>query len=515
MNRQYITGMALGVMSSGVAMAGEAYSSGGDFLENLPGRGLSGARGLFGGGGSGVGSGAPILGEGWDVTAAAGISLAQGNADSVAYSLQGLATYEGEHWEGLVGAEYFFSENEGVTGSDSIRVFGQGQRLLTDRIYIGLAGQYLRDRVADLDYRVDTAGVLGYHLIKNDRTTLSIEAGPGYTWENQGGNEDDYASLRFAQRFEHQINKRSKIWQSAVFTPEIEDFENYNLIIEAGLDVLLTQQWSFRTGVRYLYDNTPAAGQQSDDVTLTAGLAYALGGFPDPAEEARATLKPDRAAPEVAALGWTTTAALGVSLAQGNSDNLSATLSYDSAYRTATDEFFLNGSYTYGENDGESSVDALRVGTRYNRLLSERLYVGAGVDYLRDDIADLTYRITGTAYAGYYVIKNDTMSLAFEAGPGYLAEESGGVSDDYVSLRAAERFSWIIGPRTTFKQDAIVDVEPSEWSNWVLTATAYLDIDLTDNLSWRLAATYVYDNEPVNGLEEADLTLTNGIAVQF
>ena len=86
-NRQYITGMALGVMSSGVAMAGEAYSSGGDFLENLPGRGLSGARGLFGGGGSGVGSGAPILGEGWDVTAAAGISLAQGNADSVAYSL--------------------------------------------------------------------------------------------------------------------------------------------------------------------------------------------------------------------------------------------------------------------------------------------------------------------------------------------------------------------------------------------------------------------------------------------
>ena len=510
--KQRFTGLLLVAMTSGLAEGGEAYgNSSGNFLDGIGG-------GLFGGAeGSSSGSGGanPLAGSGWDITGAAGVSIAKGNADSLSFSVQGLATYKGPVWESLIGADYFFSENDDVTATDSLRIFGQSQRLLTERLYLGLAGSFLRDDIADLEYRVDVASVLGYHLIKTDRTTLSIEVGPGFTWEEQGGITDQYANIRFSERFEHKLSKRSKIWQSAIFTPEISDFDNYNLIVEAGLDVLLTDKWSFRTGVRYLFDNTPAAGQQSDDVTLTAGLAYSLGGFPDPAEEGRATLKPAREEPAVAALGWTTTAALGVSLAQGNAESLLANVSYDTVYRTSTDEFFLNGTYAFGENDGERSVDSLRVGTRYNRLLSDRVYVGGGVDYLRDDIADLDFRLTGTAYAGYYVIKNDTMSLAFEGGPGYIFEESAGEQDDYFSVRFAERFSWILGPRTTFKQDAIVDLDPDDIDNAVLTATAYLDTDITDNLTWRLAGTYVFDNQPEAGIENEDFTLTSGIAVQF
>lgn len=453
--------------------------------------------------------------SGWEVTGAAGLSLAKGNADSVAYSVQALATYEGRHWEGLLGADYFYSENDGVTSTDSLRLYGQGQRLLTDRLYLGLAGSYLKDDAADLDYRFDVAGVLGYHVIKSDRTSLSFEVGPGYAWEEQGGLADEYATLRFGQRFEHQLSGRSKLWQSAYVTPQIDDFDNYNLIAEAGIDTLLSDKWSLRTSVRYLYDNTPAAGRKSEDMTLMVGLAYALGGFPEPEEAGRATLKADRVAPDVAAMGWTTSASLGLSMAQGNSENLQATVGYDSAYRTSTDEFFLNGLYSFGQNDGNTSADALRLGSRYNRLLSDRLYAGVGVDYLRDDVADLGYRVTGAAVAGYYVIKSDEMSLAFEAGPGYTWEESAGVEDSYLTLRGAQRFSWVLGSRTTFKQDAIVDVDPGNFDNYLLTVGAYLDTDITDSLTWRLAGTYIYDNEPTGNLEKSDTTLTSGIAVKF
>ncbi len=509
--KQGIAGLALVAMSSGFAQGGE-FSSG-NFLDGI--------GGLFGGGAgddSGAaagGGGASLLGgSGWDVTGAAGLSLAQGNADSIAYSVQGLATYKGDVWEGLVGADYFFAENEGVTATESLRVFGQAQRLLTDRLYLGLAASYLQDDVAGIEFRADVAAIIGYHVIKNDRTTLSFEVGPGYTWEDQGLT-DNFASLRFAERFEHQLSKRSKIWQSAIFTPEISDFENFNLIVEAGLDVALSKHWALRTGVRYIFDNTPAEGLDGNDVTLTAGLAYSLGGFPEPEAAGRATLKAAREEPAAAALGWTTTAALGVSLAQGNSESVLTNIAYDTAYRTATDEFYLSGSYSFGEVNGETSVDALRAGTRYNRLLTDRFYVGGGVDYLRDDIADLAYRFTGTAYLGYYAIKSDKVSLAFEGGPGVVIEESGGLTDEYFSLRAAERFSWVLGPRTTLKQNAVVDFDPSDSENWILTATGFLDTDITDDLTWRLAVTYVIDNQPAAGLEEEDLTLTSGIAVQF
>jgi putative salt-induced outer membrane protein YdiY len=502
-----IPALALALSGSSVVLAGEQGSSGGGLGDAFG----FGSGSLPGSGGVGGLSGP----SGWEVTGAAGLSLAKGNADSVAYSVQALATYEGEVWEGLVGADYFYAENNDVTSADSLRIYGQGQRLLTDRLYLGLAGSYLNDEAADLDYRFDVAGVLGYHLIKTDRTKLSFEVGPGYAWEEQGGVANEFMTLRFGERFEHQLSQRSKLWQSAYITPQVDDFDNFNLIAEAGIDTLLSNRWSLRTSVRYLYDNTPAAGRQSEDVSLIMGLAYSLGGFPEPEEEGRATLKADRVEPEVAAMGWTTTASLGLSLAQGNSETLQASLGYDSAYRTATDEFFLNGLYSFGQNDGETSADALRLGTRYNRLLSERFFTGVGLDYLRDDVADLGYRVTAAAVAGYYVVKSDEMSLSFEAGPGYTWEESAGVEDSYLTLRGAQRFSWALGSRMTFKQDAIVDVDPGNFENYLLTVGAYLDTDITDSLSWRLAGTYIYDNEPTGDLEKSDTTLTSGIAVKF
>lgn len=459
--------------------------------------------------------GSSFLGEGWEVTAAANAAIAQGNADSLAFSVQGLATYEGPVWEGLIGADYLYSESDDVVTTDSLRIFGQGQRLLTDRFYLGLAGSYLTDDISDLEYRFDVAAVLGYHAIKNDRTKLSFEFGPGYAWEEQGGVSDNFATIRFAERFEYQLSARSKIWQSAIYTPSIDDFSDYQLTFDAGIDTTINKNWAVRTSVRYLYDSTPAAGSDNDDVTLLFGLAYSLGGFPEPAEAGRATLKPDDAAPSAVAMGWTTTAALGVSLAKGNADSLQATFAYDTAFRSPVNEFFFNAGYSYGENDGDTSTDALNASIRYNRLLNDRLYLGSGLGFLRDDIARVNYRFTPNALLGYYLIKKDTMTLALEGGAAYVFEDVDDVTDDYFALRVAERFTWNVGSNVTFNQAAVLDFDPSETSNYLLTVSAFLDVDITENLAWRLSGAWVYDNEPAAGLDNEDLTLTSGVVVKF
>lgn len=474
---------------------GESSANGGDFAKTLGGSTLNGSP--------------------WDVTAAANMALAQGNSDSMAYSLQGLATYQGEVWEGLVGADYLYSESNGVAATNSLRIFGQGQRLLTERLYLGLAASYYSDELADVDYRVDLAGVLGYHVINTDRTKLSFEVGPGYAWEQQGGLSEGFTTIRFGQRFEHQLSSRSKIWQNAVFTPKMEDFGDYFLTVDAGIDTLLSENWAVRTSLRYLFDSTPTAGKGQDDLALLFGLSYSLGGFPEPEEEARRTLKPDRAAAEEPAMGWVTTAALGLSLAKGNSDSLQASLAYDTAFRSSSNEFFLNAAYSYGQVDGTTASDALAASIRYNRLLTDRFYVGGGVGYLRDDIAQVSYRLTPNALLGYYLIKNDRMTLAVEGGPAYVFEDVAGIEDNYFALRAAQRFTWNIGPRLTFNQSLVADADPNDFDNTLYTLSAYLDADITSNLSWRLAGTYVYDNQPGAGLEKEDLTLTSGIAVQF
>lgn len=451
----------------------------------------------------------------WEVTGAASLGLAKGNADNLTYALQVLATYEQGQTQGLLGADLFYAESNGVATTNNFRLFGQYNRLLSDKVYVGAFGSYLTDDISDIKYRVDAGLTLGYNFINNGTTKLSFEAGPGYTWEEQGGIINSYPSIRFVQRFEHQLTQRSKIWQSATFSPEMDDFNNHLLIAEAGIDVLLSSQWSLRTSVRYQYDTTPAAGRQSDDVLFLTGLSYSLGGFPDPAEAGRQTLKPDAAAPEAIQMGWSSTAALTLSSASGNADNLFLGVTVDSAYRTAAHETFISALYGYAENSGNVSADSIRANVQHNRILNDKLFLGASLGYFRDDIADVSYRLTPAATLGYYLIKNDEMTLSLEAGPSYLFEEVGGMSNDFFVINAAERFSWEISDRLTFNQNVVGLFDPSDSSNYLITANASLDTDITPNLSWRIAAAWTHDNTPAANLKKDDTTLTTGIAVKF
>lgn len=451
----------------------------------------------------------------WEVTGAAGLSWADGNSQSVAYSLQLLASRITPDNELYLGGDYFFAESKGAATTDSLKLSAQYNHLAGERFYYGATGQYLTDHVADLDYRIDVGGLLGWYFIKTERDSLAVEFGPGYTWEKQGRTSSDYVNLRFAQRFEHKLGPGAKLWQSVAFIPEAGDFSNHLITGEIGLDTRVTDHWSVRTFLRYQRDNTPALGREKDDLSLMLGVGYSLAGFPEPEKPGRRTLKPKREAPAAAAKGWTTTAALGYSLASGNSDTRALNLGFDTAYRADTHEFFFTTAYAFGENNGATSIEQLRADTRLRRLFGERFFAGGGIAFLHDDVADLSYRITPGATAGWYLFKQDGIALSLEAGPGYTFEESGGVTSDYLSLTAAERLSVVLAPRLTFNQSAVWEAEAADLDNHTVTVAATLDTDITTSLAFRIGATWLYDNTPAAGREHHDTTLTSGIAVRF
>ena len=228
----------------------------------------------------------------WEITGAASIGLAKGNAKSNSYGLQALATYNKDQNEGHLGADFFYSENNGAATTNSLRIYSQYNHLISNHWFIGSFGSFLNNEIADLEYRFDAGVTLGYYFFKNDNTKLSLETGPGQTWEKQDRLSNDYFSLRLAQKFEHKFNKELKIWQSTILTPKASDFDNILFIAEAGIQILLTEDWSLRTALRYQYDNTPASGQDKSDILLLTGLSYSLGGFKNTTKPDRMTLKP-------------------------------------------------------------------------------------------------------------------------------------------------------------------------------------------------------------------------------
>lgn len=209
----------------------------------------------------------------WESSASAGLTLTRGNSSTLLATLTFDSVKKWPNDEVMLGARGAYGEDSGEKNAESALGFAQWNHLW-DRFYAGLRFDILHDAVADLDYRAKLSPLVGYYFIKTPRTQLSGEIGPSFVYEKQGDDEKGYVALRLAERFEHKLNDRAKIWQSVEIVPQIDDFDNYVLTAEAGIDTAITKQVSLRAFVQDIYDNVPAEGRQKNDVKLVTAIAY-------------------------------------------------------------------------------------------------------------------------------------------------------------------------------------------------------------------------------------------------
>lgn len=210
----------------------------------------------------------------WEKTASAGLTLTKGNSDTLLATADILATRKWTQDELSLGASGSYGEDSDVKNNETLRGFGQWNHLFTERFYGYLRLEALHDAVADVEYRVTLSPGVGYYFIKNETTRLSGEVGPGVVFEKQGRDEDIYLTARVAERFEHKFSDRAKIWQSLEFLPQVDDFENYIINAEVGVEASLTKKLSLRVLAQDTYDNRPAAGRKANDIKLVSGVAW-------------------------------------------------------------------------------------------------------------------------------------------------------------------------------------------------------------------------------------------------
>ncbi len=212
----------------------------------------------------------------WETTAAAGFTLTRGNSDTLLATLSLDTKRKWERDEVALGIAGGYGEDDSVRNTEFVNAFGQYNRLLTERFYVGLRADFNYDGIANLSYRVTVSPLAGYYLIKEARTTLALEAGPSVVFEKyQDQSADTYAGFRLAERFEHKLTDTTKIWQSATYIPQIDRWaDKYIITFEAGIDTAITKQWSLRVVFQDIYDSEPAAGNDRNDMRLIAGTAY-------------------------------------------------------------------------------------------------------------------------------------------------------------------------------------------------------------------------------------------------
>lgn len=167
------------------------------------------------------------------------------------------------------------TEVEDTTVENS-RFFAGAKKTITPRTFGAVDASILHDDIAEIDYRATLSPGLGAYLVKNESSSLSMDAGPAYIWEEVDGVADDYLALRFGERLEQVFSKTAKAWQSAEYLPRADDFDDYLLNVEVGAEAAMNNRVSLRIVLQNKHDSTPGEGLESNDLVLIGGVIMSL-----------------------------------------------------------------------------------------------------------------------------------------------------------------------------------------------------------------------------------------------
>jgi putative salt-induced outer membrane protein len=210
----------------------------------------------------------------WNSSISAGLTLNRGDSDTTLFSADFLTEKKTPKDEYSLGAGLAYGEQASQDTVNNYKMFSQWNHLFTPRFYNYLRVGGLRDYIADLNYRVTVGPGVGYYLLKTTNTTLATEGGFNFEAQKLGGHDQNFATLRLADRFEHKFNDRARLWQMVEIFPQLDKFDNYVMNFEIGMEAVISKSFSLKTTLDDTYDNRPAANHLKNNAKIVAGVAY-------------------------------------------------------------------------------------------------------------------------------------------------------------------------------------------------------------------------------------------------
>jgi putative salt-induced outer membrane protein YdiY len=211
----------------------------------------------------------------WESSLAFGFTLTRGNSDTL-LATGSIQTHKKTLEDEIsLGADGAYGENNSVQNVNSAHGFSQYNHLFSERFFGYLRADALHDEIADLQYRITLSPGVGYYLLRQTNTSFAGEFGPAMVFERLGSRDNNYVTARVAERFEHKFTEsNARVWESAEILPQINDFNNFVVNAELGLEASVTKKISLQAYAQDNFVNEPAPGRQQNDLRIVSGLKY-------------------------------------------------------------------------------------------------------------------------------------------------------------------------------------------------------------------------------------------------
>lgn len=134
------------------------------------------------------------------------------------------------------------------------------------------------DEFEDIDLRATAAAGFGRYWLKEADHELKTNAGAGYRHETyDGGRTENDFVLDLGLDYRADLTEWMHFTHSTVYSPNIEDFDNYRIAADTALLLpLKDDRWSWKLGIRNEYNSNPQPGLDRLDNTYYTSLVLQI-----------------------------------------------------------------------------------------------------------------------------------------------------------------------------------------------------------------------------------------------
>lgn len=209
----------------------------------------------------------------WEGDITIGASLINGSSDSISSSI-GIKAIQN------IGSErysssflYNYAENNGTLTERNMYGALKYDQFVTDQVYGYLSIEMLADSFKNISLRTTVGPGIGYQVINDEDTLLSIETGISYFNEDlELGKDKSWYTARIGSNFSTELFG-IMLTDAIMGNLSLEDIEVYQVRNEATIALPLSTSWALKLSNIWEYDSQAAIKAGS---AWTAGLRYSF-----------------------------------------------------------------------------------------------------------------------------------------------------------------------------------------------------------------------------------------------
>lgn len=212
----------------------------------------------------------------WSGRASLGGTLETGNneASNVVADIEAKVRDKNNRFK--LGAEANYGTEDGERTDNDQQAYGEYDRFITEKWFIGGRQDFERDEFEELDLRSKTGAFAGYQFYEQDDLNLSVKSGPTYIYEKfeNGDTESDIALgwlLDYDQKF---MDDKLQLFHNHEIQTPFADTGAFLFESATGARVPIGEKLDASAQIDFDWDNDPAEGVQEDDTTYSLKLGY-------------------------------------------------------------------------------------------------------------------------------------------------------------------------------------------------------------------------------------------------